>query len=68
MIAPIREPETAEMSPTVRRARRIVGSLLPDRSESTAEAPPVSTWKAWLFAAWVAVVICVYFAFMAGLL
>lgn len=68
MIAPIRQPETAKMSPTVRRARRIVGSLLSDGSDSTAENPPLSAWKAWLFAAWVAVVICAYFAFMAGLL
>lgn len=68
MIAPIHQPETAQMSPTVRRARRIVGSLLSDESDSTAGNPPLSAWKAWLFAAWVAVVICAYFAFMAGVL
>jgi hypothetical protein len=69
MIAPIRQSDTAEASPEMRRARRhIAGSMLGDSSRSTGDNPSVPAWKAWTFATWVVVVVGVYFACMAGLL
>ena len=51
------------------RARRLVASqLLSDGPDPSDNAPSVSRWRAWLFAAWVAVVVAVYLATMAGLI
>jgi hypothetical protein len=71
MIAPLRlpEPHTSEQRRRLRKARRVVAAaFLEPRSESGDGAPRIAGWRAWLFAAWVAVVTGVYMASMIGLL
>jgi hypothetical protein len=69
LIAPLRstDPEPTEAGWQLRRARRLVLAVLlkyaPERAE---EGPPVSAWRAWLFAGWVAAVTGIYFAVMLG--
>ncbi len=70
MIAPLGQTQrpTTKSRRRLRRAHRLLAHLFLESSPQ-AEAPrPVSTWKAWIFVAWVVVVTGVYFATMLGLL
>ena len=67
MIAFYRQTDGPTSTTAVRRARRLVASsLLEQESHPACSTPPVATWKAWLFAAWVVVVTGFYFAHMFG--
>ena len=71
MIAPLHQidPETAKTRRRLREAYRVVTSaFLPRRTRPTDNGPPISAWRAWLFAGWVIVVTTAYFASMLGLL
>jgi hypothetical protein len=68
MIAPIKRPKASRSSPGIRRARQLVASTLLPQRPQPADAPAVPAWRAWLFTAWVAVVVAVYSAYMIGLL
>ena len=71
MIAPLEQvdAETAETHRRLRLARRLVAStFFRHRPEPIENAPPISAWRAWGFAAWVVIVTGVYFATMLGLL
>lgn len=68
MIAPISRSEQPALSVAMRHARRLVAcTLLSEPSRPPEDAPPVAAWRAWVFAAWVALVTAVYAASMAGL-
>lgn len=65
MIAPLDEfrknPEPGQTMMALRRARRMVASMMPARRPSmTHDSPQVAPWKAWLFAGWVTVTFIVY--------
>ena len=69
MIAPLeqRVAETTKTRRHLRLARRLVASTFFRRDPQPGEnAPPISFWRAWLYAAWVAIVIGVYFATLLG--
>ena len=69
MIAPIESLKASASSPGIRRARRLVAcTLLKLRSSRPDCAASAPAWRAWLFTTWVALVVAVYFACMAGLL
>jgi hypothetical protein len=71
MIAPLRpaDDQRTETRRRVHRAKRLVGSLLVEKSRPEAAGPPrIAAWLAWLFALWVVVVVAVYVAHMAGLI
>jgi hypothetical protein len=60
LIAPLREtdPGTWEIRRRLREARlAIVETFWGPSGEPSAEAPPVAPWRAWLFAAWVAILL-----------
>ena len=70
MIAPLRRAstETIELRGRLRRARRVVASAFFNRDRKPPEnAPPISAWRAWLFAGWVVIVTGAYFAATLGL-
>ena len=61
MIAPYQKTKDPSSS-SMHRARRMVASmLLTDEAESRKAGARIPGWKAWLFAAWVVVVVVVYF-------
>jgi hypothetical protein len=69
MIAPLEQidGEKAETRRRLRLARRLVAwTFLRHRPEPAAGAAPIAAWKAWVFAAWVAIVTGVYLATMLG--
>ena len=69
MIAPIDEsaPETRGKTRTLHGARRVAASvLLSTKNHGDRTARPVSTWCAWLFAAWTVIATAIYFAHMLG--
>jgi hypothetical protein len=62
------DPKNVERFERLRRARRIVASTFFARHPHPADtARPISAPRAWLFAAWVALVTGAYFARMLGL-
>ena len=62
------DPGNLERFDRLRRARRIVASTFFARDPQPADtAPPISAWRAWLFAGWVVLVTSAYFARMLGL-
>ena len=70
MIAPLREPrESARraQSEPLRIARRIVAAALLPRDDEQDRAPRIATWKAWLFAAWLALTAIAYGLSMLGI-
>lgn len=69
MIAPIRQtdPETNQVRRQLQKARQAVAStLLRTCRTRTAPAPPIPAWQAWLFTAWMLLVMGAYFASMFG--
>jgi len=68
MIAPIKSPKASRSSPDIRRVRQLVASALLPHRRRPPDAPTVPAWRAWLFTAWVVVVVAVYAAYMIGLL
>jgi len=71
MIATPRQisPEAVETRRRLHRARHVVAStFFRHDSESMERVPPISAWRAWLFAGWVVLVTAVYLATMLGLL
>jgi len=67
MIAPLRQidPEMTRRRRRLRHAYRVVAStFLPESSQPADNPPPVSAWRAWVFAGWVAIVTVVYFVTM----
>ena len=68
MIAPLRQTEPEPPSGGLQRARRAVATLLFLRDRERAPEPPTwPNWKAWLFAAWIALVLSTYAAAMLNL-
>ncbi len=70
MIAPIDKSvgETGGKARTLHSARRVAASvLLSAKISNDRTARPISTWCAWLFAAWAVIVTTVYFAYMLGI-
>lgn len=70
MIAPLREPP--DSSPDVqneplRIARRLVAAALLPRDDERNRAPRIAAWKAWLFAAWLALTAIAYGLSMLGI-
>lgn len=65
MIAPVRNPRTAEGrgSASLATARRAVASVLFRQRATEAAARPVAGRLAWSFVAWAVVVAASYFAF-----
>jgi hypothetical protein len=64
MIAPLRQidPQTSGNRRRLGRVYRVIArALLPEQSAPTDDPPPVSQWRAWLFASWAVVVTVVYF-------
>ncbi len=60
MIAPLRQtdPATGEFRRRLREARlAIVETFWGPPGHQPADVPPVAPWRAWLFAAWVAIVL-----------
>lgn len=60
MIAPLRQtdPTTREIRRRLREARlAIVETFWGPAGRQSADVPPVAPWRAWLFAAWVAIVL-----------
>ena len=71
MIAPLdqMEAKSTELRRRLRQARRLVAAtFFRHDANPTDNAPPVPAWRAWAFAAWVAIVTIVYFATMLGFL
>ena len=66
MIAPIEKAKPRASAPGIRRARRMVASTLL-KPPPPGGAPRLPAWRAWLFTAWVVVVVAVYLVCMAGL-
>lgn len=67
MIAPLRqiEPEVSGKHRRLRRVYRVIAAkFLPDASGPTDNPPPVSAWRAWLFAGWAVAVTIAYFIIM----
>jgi len=66
MIAPLRETEQEPASPSLRAARRLVASTLLKEDADRGDVTPVAGWQAWLFVAWMGVVILAYGAHLLG--
>jgi hypothetical protein len=68
LIAPLRQTEPDPPSTGLQRARRAVATLLfeSDRRRPT-EPPTWPRWKAWAFAAWIALLLAAYAASMLNL-
>lgn len=67
MIAPLppSQMEAIERRERLRDAHQLIANtLLPIPSSST--APPIASWKAWLFVAWLAFVVLAYAGNMLG--
>jgi hypothetical protein len=69
VIAPIHRTENAPQPSGMRLARRLAAAALLKQPSCPADhAPPVPSWRAWLFTTWAVVATAVYVAHMAGLL
>ena len=68
MIAPLREPESRRPTSPLVLARRLVVATLMSRSGGSGGDCRVPTWKAWLLAVVVVVMVAVYLAYRFGLL
>lgn len=69
MIAPLQEEEKEApvRSPALRRAHLLLAAtFFRTPSHSAETSPAIPAWKAWIFAAWVVIVVALYFAAMAG--
>ncbi len=60
MIAPLRQTEQPVASPSLRAARRLVARTLLEETTDHPDRSTVPAWRAWLFVAWMAVVIGSY--------
>lgn len=58
MIAFIHPPEESPPRSPLRRVHGVLGAaLLPSRTASDGDAPPIAGWKAWLFVGWLLAVV-----------
>jgi hypothetical protein len=65
LIAPLRQIDRDPPSTGLQRARRAVATLLFERNRRRpSELPTWPRWKAWLFVAWLALVLSAYAASM----
>jgi len=67
MIAPLRQidPEVSGRQHRLGHVYRTIASkFLPQQFRPSRDLPPVTRWRAWLFAGWVAMVTVIYFVFM----
>jgi len=68
MIAPLptkHEPGSHPVSRRLVAARAVIAAMFLPSAEP--QAPPIATWKAWLFIAWLTTTVLVYALVMSGL-
>jgi hypothetical protein len=65
MVSPVKQVPMRRPTPAMRRAHRLVASLLFNPATQPDRAARVPAWKAWWFAGWLTLVAIAYGAWLA---